>query len=214
MRIKAVLASPGVVLLTLTLGACGQTTGTNTAPSAPADPNAWPAGYSPDPLADRLTTEHLGDAAYTTMEVEALGLVNDARARGVTCTKPDGTTTVMPSVRALRMEGHLHLAARRHGTDMLTRGYFAHDAPTPAPNGVRLIDRLLNAGLPQPSAWGENLASGQTSARQAVDDWLASHDHCVNLMSPLHAYAGVGLVVRDGQFMWTNDFAAGPLTAR
>lgn len=39
---------------------------------------------------------------------------------------------------------------------------------------------------------GENLAEGQASADQVVLGWLASPEHCVNLLDPDFRHMGAG----------------------
>lgn len=98
----------------------------------------------------------------------------------------------------LRLDHRLNRAAAAHSTDMARRGYFAHSTP----EGVTFGERIRRAGYPEPGA--ENIARGQTSARQVVDDWLASEGHRENILNcRLHAI-GVG-VSPDGTY-WTQDF--------
>ncbi len=50
---------------------------------------------------------------------------------------------------------------------------------------------------------GENIASGQESADEVVDGWMASPGHCANIMDPNFTEIGVGYY--DGD-IWTQVF--------
>ncbi len=110
-------------------------------------------------------------------EVSVVCLSNAARIAA-------GLSTLKPHERLGR-------AARRHADDMQVRGYFDHEAPTPAPHGVTLLARVRSSGYPLRSA-GENLASGQTTPRRATVAWLTSPGHCRNLLDPAFDEVGVG----------------------
>ncbi|MFC7340549.1 CAP domain-containing protein [Saccharopolyspora griseoalba] len=98
----------------------------------------------------------------------------------------------------LRLDHRLNRAASAHSADMSRRGYFSHTTP----EGVTFGERIRRAGYPKPGA--ENIARGQTSARQVVDDWLASSGHRENIVNCELRAVGIG-VSPDGQY-WTQDF--------
>jgi uncharacterized protein YkwD len=114
----------------------------------------------------------------------------DAALRALLClTNHERTAVGLP---ALRTDARLALAAQRHAADMTNRGFFAHDAPLPAPFGVEPAARALAAGY----AWGalaENLAVAQQTPRWAIRDWLASAGHCRNLLWPEVTDVGLGV---------------------
>ncbi|MGX6447427.1 CAP domain-containing protein, partial [Patulibacter sp. S7RM1-6] len=93
-------------------------------------------------------------------------------------------------------------AAQGHADDMSTRNYFAHETPEGQTSG----QRITAAGFSW-SAAAENIALGQTTPREAVSDWLASPEHCVNLMSPAYTVASYGVTVSDRGVYWVQDFA-------
>lgn len=132
-------------------------------------------------------------------EAEVVALVNEVRATGTSCGSngdfaPAGPLTVSP---------HLTCAARAHSQDMSERGFFNHVNP----DGEGPSDRIDETGY----AWtavGENIAGGPMTAADAVNGWLASDDHCANLMNPTYTEIGVGLYEGAGQytFYWTQTF--------
>ena len=148
-------------------------------------------GGSPKPLTPELR--------------ELLNLINEVRASGTTCKK--GGEHSMPAVAPLTENALLARAAQWHAEDMAAAGRLEHDTPAGAIHfkpGTTPGQRILNVGY-QASATAENIAHGQTSPRQVLDDWLQSTDgHCEALMSPTYKHAGLG---KSGNY-WVLDMAA------
>lgn len=69
---------------------------------------------------------------------------------------------------------------------MARHDYFSHTGR----NGSSVEDRTRAAGYPH--AAGENLAAGQETAEDAVEAWLESPGHCVNIMWPHYRTIGIG----------------------
>jgi uncharacterized protein YkwD len=109
------------------------------------------------------------------------------------------TSRGLPSV--LR-EARLDAAAARHSADMAQRGYFDHVSPEgQGPDG-----RATDAGYPYGSLY-ENIALGQTTARQVMTGWMRSVDHCHGVLAPDVTDMGVGMA-RGGRSgpSWTQMF--------
>lgn len=107
----------------------------------------------------------------------------------------------------LGVDGQIRRAAQDYAVDMAVRRFFAHESP----EGTDPGSRLLAAGFGW-SAYGENIASGQPTAREVMADWLASPGHCRNLMTPMFTLAGYGVATAaDGPY-WVQDFGR-PLTS-
>ncbi|NLO78992.1 MAG: CAP domain-containing protein [Xanthomonadaceae bacterium] len=80
--------------------------------------------------------------------------------------------------------------------------------PTPARTDCRSASgspRPATAGRP----WGENIAAGQRSVAEVMQDWLQSAGHCANIMNPLHAELGAAAAVSgtDARIYWAQVFA-------
>lgn len=105
-----------------------------------------------------------------------------------------GLSTLPPDDR-------VRLAAQRYAEDMATRQFFAHDSP----EGTDPGDRLLAAGF-RWTAFGENIAAGQESAREVTTAWLASPGHCRNVMTPAFTVAGYGVAFGVGGPYWVQEF--------
>jgi uncharacterized protein YkwD len=122
-------------------------------------------------------------------ERDVLVLVNEQRRRY-------GCPDVGPDER-------LAAAARGHAEDMVERGYFAHRSPA----GERAGDRITDEGY-RWSRFAENIARGQDSAAEVVDDWMDSPPHRANILDCRLAELGVGLTFdRTRKPYWVQNFA-------
>ncbi|WP_165953410.1 CAP domain-containing protein [Deinococcus sp. S9] len=169
-------------LLSTVLASCGGTT-----PSTV---------YTPAPTFTPVRSAMAPDT-FDAPEVQALAAINAARAQGITCTTAQGTKTASPPAPALSLEGHLQRAAEWHAQDMHTRGYIAHEAPSPAPHGIEPIDRVMNAGYRPERGLenGENLATGYSDPVAVVQAWLEStHGHCETLANATYVDIGIAKV--------------------
>lgn len=131
---------------------------------------------------------------------EILNRVNQARAAGRSC----GTTYYGPAP-ALSWNTNLFNAAGAHSTDMAANNYFSHTSL----DGRNAGQRITGAGYGW-SAYGENIAAGQTSVQSVVDGWLASPGHCANIMNPGYADIGTACVTSSTSnypTYWTMDLA-------
>lgn len=159
---------------------------------------------TPTPTPAPATTTTQLDARLTcnlpNFQQEILDRVNQARAAGRTC----GSKTYGPAP-ALRWNGVLFNAAGAHSTDMAANNYFSHTSQ----DGRNPGQRITGAGYAW-SAYGENIAAGQTSAQAVVDGWLASPGHCANIMNASYADIGTACVASSTstyRTYWTMDLA-------
>jgi len=156
-------------------------------------PDVWlvlAAPFSPPGPADREAVSR-----------RVLDLTNEVRARGRAC----GNVS-FPPAPPLELAPALESAALEHSADMAAHDdldHIGHDGSTPA-------DRVSRAGY----KWrivGENVASGVTSAEEAVSGWAASPHHCENLMSPRFSQMAVAYAVNNsssGGVFWTQVFGS------
>jgi uncharacterized protein YkwD len=128
-----------------------------------------------------------------------LTLTNQARAHARTC-----GSQRFPAAPPLSLALALTRAARVHSRDMIAQDFFGHtgsDGSTPG-------ERATRAGY-RWSMVGENIASGARSARDAVAGWLASPEHCANIMTAGFRQMGVAFAVDPANVEvidWTEDF--------
>jgi uncharacterized protein YkwD len=76
--------------------------------------------------------------------------------------------------------------------------YVGHDGSSPS-------DRVRRMGY-QPRIVGENIAAGMQTPEEVVAGWLASPDHCVNIMSARYVDMGIAYATNlDSSFVtyWT-----------
>jgi uncharacterized protein YkwD len=160
------------------------TTTTTTAPTAATGPQLDP----------RLTCN------LPNFQQEIIDRINQARAAGRTC----GTTSYAPAA-ALSWNGYLFNSAAGHSTDMAANNYFSHTSQDGRDPG----QRITGAGYAW-SAYGENIAAGQTTVQAVVDGWLNSPGHCANIMNPNYSEVGAACVASTtSQYptYWTMDLA-------
>lgn len=148
-------------------------------------------------LAAPFQTPSPTDAAA--VREQLLGRINAARARMRRC----GSHVYAPAP-PLQLDARLDRAAERHARDMLEHDFFAHrgsDGSTPG-------TRAQAAGY-RFHVLGENIAQGAENVTQAVQDWLASPEHCANIMDPVFRQTGFAFAVnRSGapRIYWVEDF--------
>ena len=170
------------------------TTTTTTTPTTTTSTTTTPATTTSTQLDPRLTCN------LTNFQQEILSRVNQARAAGRTC-----GSTRYGAAPALRWNGVLFNAAGAHSTDMAANNYFS---PT-SQDGRNPGQRITGAGYAW-SAYGENIAAGQTSALAVVDGWLASPGHCANIMNASYADMATACVASSTstyRTYWTMDLA-------
>ena len=131
---------------------------------------------------------------------EALrALINAERARGGWC----GRRGARPPAPPLPPSSMLAVAADRHAQDMVAHGYLAHRDL----QGSRAADRARRAGYV--GDVGENIAWQAPDAAAALAAWMASPDHCANLLDPRFRDTGVGIAESPGLgVVWVAAFGA------
>lgn len=94
----------------------------------------------------------------------------------------------------------LETSAQRYADQMVQEGFFAHVSP----NGKTVLDRIHATGFTDKTyrqdcrcipgyAIGENLAKGQKTAEEAVNDWMKSPEHKAAILNPVYTHTGIGL---------------------
>ena len=139
--------------------------------------------------------------AAAAVEAELLRRINQARAHARRC-----GTRLFAAVPPLRLDPRLTHAADGHAEDMIERNYFAHLSPV----GTTPAQRVAATGY-RYRLIGENIASGAETPAEAVEGWLASPEHCENIMDPRFAVTGIGFAANQRgapRIEWVQDFAA------
>jgi uncharacterized protein YkwD len=105
---------------------------------------------------------------------------------------------------ALHEDRRLDHSAQGWTAHMVAVGQFTH--------GHNFASRITAAGFDWSSA-GENIATGFPTPATVMKAWMASPDHCRNLLDPSFSAIGFGVVARpvrgaaSGPATWTQDFA-------
>jgi uncharacterized protein YkwD len=105
----------------------------------------------------------------------------------------------------VKIDERLVRAARGHSIEMRTKGYFAHESPTPGLESPGKRCALQGYG----GGTGENIAKGMGTGRAAFDGWFHSSGHHRNMINKGWTEMGVG---RSGGDHWTQNF--GGMTGR
>jgi uncharacterized protein YkwD len=137
------------------------------------------------------------DPEWAALEQEILVIVNQVRAEGANCGGQE-----MPPVGPLMMDANLQCAARMHSLDMDDRDFFDHTNP----DGDGPDARMEAAGY-DGRGWGENIAAGNDTAEDTMDQWMNSSGHCRNIMADNYTLIGVGYHP-GGEYghLWTQTF--------
>lgn len=165
--------------------------------AAPPRPPLQPVDPMPPAEAAQPSTpvRTAPDVIITPLARQVLALVNDARSRPRQC-----GGEAFAAAAPLRLVPELMAAAEEHNADMTRHNYFSHtgrDGSSVATRVARLGYRFLTAA--------ENIAMGQRTAKEVVEDWLESPGHCSNIMD--RSFRDMGIAVStDGQFRWTQTF--------
>jgi uncharacterized protein YkwD len=149
-------------------------------------------------LAAPFVLPALADAARA--DARVLELVNRARSRPRQC----GAES-FAAAPPLTLSARLYAAALAHSRDMAAQGDFAHSGS----NGSTPAERVSQTGY----AWshvGENIAAGAASADEVTQGWLASPEHCANIMDPRFTESAVAFRIdarSPAGVYWTQLFA-------
>lgn len=124
--------------------------------------------------ADATPSESTG--ASESAEAQAvLNLVNKERAK--------------QGLKALTLSEKLTSIANTKAKDMADKNYFSHQSPTYGSP----FEMLQQFGVSYSSA-GENIAAGQQTAEQVMNDWMNSSGHRANILNANYTQLGVGYV--------------------
>lgn len=105
-------------------------------------------------------------------------------------------------LRPLRSSDRLNQAAQQWVNTLVATGAFDHG---------NFAGRMHAAGV-QFAVAGENLGTGQATPTQIVAAWMASPDHCRNILAPVYTQFGVGVNSHGirhyatGPSSWAEDF--------
>jgi uncharacterized protein YkwD len=135
-----------------------------------------------------------------------LDAINAKRASGFTCPAPAGAR---PAVPAVTWNGKLELMSLKH-TNVLVNvnADFAKVDPHAGVGDGNIGTRANGVGYAF-SALGENIAGGQLTVTEAMNDWLDSSGHCGAIMDADFTQIGASKLSTTGSAYatyWTLNF--------
>ena len=93
--------------------------------------------------------------------------------------------------------------AQFRAQDMFEDNYFSHTSPTYGDFSSVAKDLGYTA-----VSMGENIAKGQSSPSEVVDDWMNSSGHRANILRDNYEDIGIGIVeYQPGRFIWVQLFS-------
>lgn len=98
---------------------------------------------------------------------------------------------------ALTMDSALNNVAVAKAKDMINNNYFSHNSPTYGSP----FDMMKKFGVTYRTA-GENIAKGQSTAQQVMNDWMNSPGHRANILNS--SYTKIGIGYYNGA--WVQEF--------
>jgi uncharacterized protein YkwD len=109
----------------------------------------------------------------------------------------------------LQLDERLQQSAQLYANRMAEENFFSHVSP----DGKTIRERMAatgfydrtfqkDCGCVKGYSLGENLAKGQKTPQEAVDDWMKSDDHRAAILNPAYNLSGVG--VNAG--IWVQHF--------
>ncbi|MBJ6362317.1 CAP domain-containing protein [Paenibacillus sp. GCM10012307] len=152
--------------------------GNGNAPTAPSKPVTTPE--TPDKPANPNEGTQTEQGKF---EAEVVRLVNVERSKA--------------GLKALVSDSALAKVAQDKAKDMYDNKYFSHTSPTYGSP----FDMMTRYGIKYSYA-GENIASGQKSPAQVMNDWMNSQGHRANILNANYTKIGVGYY--NGQ--WVQEF--------
>ncbi|MEV4427891.1 sigma-70 family RNA polymerase sigma factor [Streptomyces sp. NPDC049602] len=162
-------------------------TASRTTPTAaPRPPRTTAPAPAPRPTSTQTTSGSGSGSGSTAQQV--ISLVNSERAKA--------------GCGPLAEHPLLTKAAQGHSDDMAARDFFDHTNP----DGDGPGERITAAGYTW-SAYGENIAKGQTTAAQVMESWMNSPGHRANILNCDFKEIGVGIHTAGGPY-WTQAFGS------
>lgn len=107
-------------------------------------------------------------------------------------------------IRQLYYDNRLQSAAQAHANWMASTGRMSHTGA----NGSSGGQRITAAGFAW-SAWGENIAVGQTSSTAVFRAWRSSPGHNAVMLDSRYTHIGVGAAFGGGRWWWCLNVARG-----
>ncbi|WP_244209190.1 CAP domain-containing protein [Paenibacillus ferrarius] len=100
-------------------------------------------------------------------------------------------------LNSISLNSSLSKVAMAKAQDMYNNNYFDHQSPTYGSP----FDMMTAFGVTYNSA-GENIAKGQTSPTEVMNQWMSSPGHRANILNS--SYTQIGIAYYNGE--WVQEF--------
>lgn len=132
--------------------------------------------------------DNVTDSDFSKEQLEVLEIVNKERASN--------------GLKPLTLNKELSKVATVKSQDMVDKGYFDHTSPTYGSP----FDMMKAFGISYKTA-GENIAKGQKTPTEVMNDWMNSSGHRANILNSKFTELGVGIAKdSNGKLYWTQMF--------
>jgi len=154
-------------------------------PTNPTNPtNQQPEGNSREKAPTSPTGQaEEGNKDSSQFAEQVLNLVNQERSKA--------------GLGSLSMSEELSKMAMVKAQDMYNNNYFDHNSPT---HGSP-FDMMKEFGITYNSA-GENIAKGQTTPTQVMNEWMNSPGHKANILNSSYTHIGISYYNKE----WVQEF--------
>lgn len=137
---------------------------------------------------EQETEDNVTDSDFSKEQLEVLEIVNKERASN--------------GLKPLTLNKELSKVATIKSQDMVDKGYFDHTSPTYGSP----FDMMKAFGISYKTA-GENIAKGQKTPTEVMNDWMNSSGHRANILNSKFTELGVGIAKdSNGKLYWTQMF--------
>ena len=148
------------------------------------------------------------------LKVAYLNAVNNARTKPQNC----GTKGSFPSTTVLTWNDKLYESAYEHMQDLIESQTFAHEGSGSESDWTGYLlgkkSDLIERAESHEYKWsrlGENLGGGTSfiQAKEMVQGWLKSDNHCENLMNPNFTEVGMAMIKDENSLYihyWGQEF--------
>ena len=148
-------------------------------------------------LVSSTDSNNSGDSSNDDFTKQVLELTNDFREQN--------------GLKPLKWDPELAQAAQDYSKTMGEQDFFSHTGK----DGSLPWDRTAAAGDDNTKV-GENIAAGQKTPQEVVQDWINSPEHRENMLNPDYQYLGVGYHEQNPDtgnlnynYYWTQEFGGG-----
>ena len=124
----------------------------------------------------------------------------DMRSQVAACYSIINAKRADAGLPALTVDSNLETAATVRAEE--TTSLFSHTRPNGS-DWWTVENDIGQSNL----CYGENLAYGQTSANEVMNNWCTSPEHYANIVSGQYSKVGIGIAQKaDGQWYWVTEF--------